>query len=117
MRSGIASSKPLTQTTSSGARLGIQHRSKTRHWNAPARKACPSLGLDTTTPPLTYEWSVGVLFLFGDARAQRRGRWPVEWAWRDSNPQPRDYESPALTVELQARAPRQRQYDTVPRKR
>ena len=25
------------------------------------------------------------------------------WARRDSNPQPRDYESPALTVELQAR--------------
>jgi hypothetical protein len=24
------------------------------------------------------------------------------WARRDSNPQPRDYESPALTVELQA---------------
>ncbi len=27
---------------------------------------------------------------------------PVWWARRDSNPQPRDYESPALTVELQA---------------
>ena len=27
-------------------------------------------------------------------------RW---WACRDSNPEPRDYESPALTVELQAR--------------
>ena len=25
------------------------------------------------------------------------------WARRDLNPQPRDYESPALTVELQAR--------------
>ncbi len=25
-----------------------------------------------------------------------------EWARRDSNPEPRDYESPALTVELQA---------------
>ena len=25
------------------------------------------------------------------------------WARRDSNPQPRDYESPALTIELQAR--------------
>lgn len=25
------------------------------------------------------------------------------WALRDSNPQPRDYESPALTVELKAR--------------
>ena len=24
------------------------------------------------------------------------------WARRDSNPQPRDYESPALTIELQA---------------
>ena len=29
----------------------------------------------------------------------RRKSW---WARRDSNPQPRDYESPALTVELQA---------------
>src|SRR5579884_1650291 len=28
------------------------------------------------------------------------------WARRDSNPQPRDYESPALTVELQARSER-----------
>jgi hypothetical protein len=27
----------------------------------------------------------------------------VWWARRDLNPQPRDYESPALTVELQAR--------------
>ena len=27
----------------------------------------------------------------------------IWWARRDSNPQPRDYESPALTVELQAR--------------
>ena len=26
----------------------------------------------------------------------------IWWARRDSNPQPRDYESPALTVELQA---------------
>ena len=26
-----------------------------------------------------------------------------QWARRDSNPEPRDYESPALTVELQAR--------------
>jgi hypothetical protein len=26
----------------------------------------------------------------------------VWWARRDLNPQPRDYESPALTVELQA---------------
>jgi hypothetical protein len=26
-----------------------------------------------------------------------------KWARRDLNPQPRDYESPALTVELQAR--------------
>ena len=49
---------------------------------------------------------------------RRRGRWvrSIEtkinpgrinpeswWARRDSNPQPRDYESPALTVELQAR--------------
>ena len=25
-----------------------------------------------------------------------------QWAMRDSNPQPRDYESPALTVELTA---------------
>lgn len=28
---------------------------------------------------------------------------PCEWAWRDSNPRPSDYESPALTAELQAR--------------
>src|ERR1017187_7594938 len=28
----------------------------------------------------------------------------IWWARRDSNPQPRDYESPALTVELQARS-------------
>ena len=26
-----------------------------------------------------------------------------DWDRRDSNPEPRDYESPALTVELQAR--------------
>ena len=25
-----------------------------------------------------------------------------EWAWKDSNLQPDDYESPALTIELQA---------------
>lgn len=27
------------------------------------------------------------------------------WAWRDSNPQPRRYERPALTIELHARRP------------
>ena len=36
-------------------------------------------------------------FASGDGGKQR---W---WARRDLNPQPRDYESPALTVELQAR--------------
>src|SRR5690348_15250470 len=34
------------------------------------------------------------------AEVPRADSW---WARRDSNPQPRDYESPALTVELQAR--------------
>ena len=27
---------------------------------------------------------------------------PIKWARRDLNPRPRDYESPALTAELQA---------------
>ena len=31
-----------------------------------------------------------------------RSSFPPEWAWRDSNPRPSDYESPALTTELQA---------------
>ena len=35
----------------------------------------------------------------GSCRGGAGGRW---WARRDLNPQPRDYESPALTVELQA---------------
>ena len=30
-------------------------------------------------------------------------RYRPKWARRDSNPEPRDYESPALTVELRAR--------------
>jgi hypothetical protein len=33
----------------------------------------------------------------------------VQWARRDLNPGPRDYESPALTAELQARVLRQDQ--------
>jgi hypothetical protein len=42
----------------------------------------------------------------------------IWWACRDSNPEPRDYESPALTVELQARLCRYRrrllyQFDTA----
>lgn len=64
MQSGIASSKRLTQSTSSGARLGIQHRSRTLLWLGPARKACPSLGLDTKTPALTYVAGGGVVSIW-----------------------------------------------------
>ena len=34
-------------------------------------------------------------------RCRRRSL--TNWAWRDSNPRPSDYESPALSAELQAR--------------
>ena len=37
------------------------------------------------------------------ARWARNAR-QATWAWRESNPRPSDYESPALTAELQARA-------------
>ena len=36
----------------------------------------------------------------GDAKAHMRKIW---WARQESNLQPRDYESPALTIELRAR--------------
>ena len=39
-----------------------------------------------------------------------RSSFPPEWAWRDSNPRPSDYESPALTTELQAPFPTPRHY-------
>ena len=39
-----------------------------------------------------------------------RSSFSPEWAWRDSNPRPSDYESPALTAELQAPCQTPRQY-------
>ena len=43
------------------------------------------------------------IFLFAAERSGLKRRKDSWWARRDLNPQPRDYESPALTVELQAR--------------
>src|SRR5438067_1331150 len=61
------------------------------------KEKAPSISKNIGTDPLASAW-------FPSQRTNFQSYFAIalEWARWDSNPRPRDYESPALTAELQA---------------